>query len=112
MEAPAGVVLQEEAGNMLPVFKDESQNFMLMQNRWKSELDPLLENPMSSVSILKNVLLAIGNNVINHRLGKKQQGWFLTDVNGVSSIYRSAAFNDLTLTLNSSAVVTVSIGVF
>ncbi len=85
---------------------------MLMQNKWKSLIDPVLSNPMTNMSLLKNVSLVIGNNVINHLLGKIQQGWIITDIQGVADIYRSAPFNALTLTLNSSAIVTVSIGVF
>jgi hypothetical protein len=84
----------------------------LMQTRWKSLLDPLLENPLNGISILENVDLSIGNNVINHKLGKKQQGWIILDIDGASTIYRSADFNDKTLTLNSSAAVTVKLGVF
>lgn len=83
-----------------------------LQARWASQLNPLLANPANAMSILDNVVLKIGNNVINHKLGKVQQGWIITDIQGVSSIYRSAPFNNLTLTLNSSAAVTVSIGVF
>lgn len=83
-----------------------------MQTRWKSIIDPLLTNRLNSASILSDVELAIGTNVINHRLGRMQQGWFLVDVDGAATIYRSANFNDKTLTLTSSAAVTVSIGVF
>jgi hypothetical protein len=84
----------------------------LMQTQWASELTPILKNPLNNVSILSNVNLKSGNNVINHLLGKKQQGWFLTDVQGAATIYRSEAFNDKTLTLISNANVTVNIGVF
>jgi len=84
----------------------------LMQTRWKSLLDPILENPLNSVNILEDVSLAIGNNVISHKLGRVQQGWVLLDVNGASTIYRNAPFNDKTLTLNSSAAVTIKLGVF
>lgn len=83
-----------------------------MQTQWASELTPILKNPLNNVSILSNVNLKSGNNVINHLLGKKQQGWFLTDVQGAATIYRSEAFNDKTLTLISNANVTVNIGVF
>jgi hypothetical protein len=82
------------------------------QTRWKSQIDPLLSSPMGSVSILKNVVLVTGDNVINHLLGKTQQGWFLTDTQGSSVVFRTAPFNQLTLTLNASAPVVVSIAVF
>lgn len=83
-----------------------------MQTKWAGQLNPLLSNPINSVLVLKNISLLTGDNVINHLLDRVQQGWFLTDIQGAADIYRSAAFNKLTLTLNTSADVIVSIGVF
>lgn len=84
----------------------------MMQDRWAGVLNPVLANPLNDVSILKDVVLINGATVINHLLGKTQQGWFLTDVNGAATIYRSAPFNGSTLTLTSNAAVTVSLGVY
>jgi hypothetical protein len=83
-----------------------------LETKWAAEINPVLANPLNNVSILTNQSLKIGTNVINHLLGAVQQGWFLTDIQGPATIYRSAAFNKLTLTLTSSAAVVVSIGVF
>ena len=83
----------------------------MMQTKWASEIDPMLSNPMNSVSIIKAVLIN-GATVINHKLGKMQQGWFLVDVDGPATINRSKPFNDKTLTLTSTAAVNVLIGVF
>lgn len=88
------------------------ESLTLFQTRWKSILDPILANPLNDISILKNVRLAVGTNQIPHLLQQMQQGWFLTDLQGVASIYRNQPFNDVYLYLNSSAAVTVSIGVF
>ncbi len=96
----------------LPKFYDANQPLMLMQSSWKSQLDPVLANPMNDILILKNISLINGVNVINHLLGRLMQGWILIDVNGAATIYRSAPLSDKTLTLTSSAIVTVSIGVF
>lgn len=89
-------------------------NLSQMATRWKALLDPLLGDPTNNSSILTNVNLINGTNVINHKLGRVQQGWYITDQQGVASIYRpnTAPFNNLTLTLVSSAAVVVSIGVF
>lgn len=84
----------------------------LMQTKWKSLLDPILANPLNGISILESVKLINGVTVVNHKLGRTQQGWFLTDIQGAATVYRSAAFNNLTLTLTSSAAVTCNIGVF
>lgn len=80
--------------------------------RWKAILDPLIAKPQSSGSILTQVDLKIGINVINHLLGEQLQGWSIVDINGAATIYRSAPFNNKTLTLTSSATVTVDIAVF
>lgn len=87
-------------------------NISQMQTRWKSILDILIKNPLNSVSILENVALINGVTVVNHKLSRVQQGWFLTDIQGVATIYRSASFNATNLTLTSSAAVVVNIGVF
>ena len=83
-----------------------------LETKWAAEINPILANPVNNVSILPGVSLKLGTNVINHLLGKVQQGWFLTDIQGPAVIYRSIPFNNLTLTLVSSAAVNVSIGVF
>lgn len=87
-------------------------DWALANPKWAAELNPFLSNPLNDVSILKNVVLMTGTNVINHLLGRVQQGWFVLDINGAVTIYRSAPFNNLTLSLSSSGNVTVSIGVF
>lgn len=83
-----------------------------MQSGWASQLNPLLNAPLSSNLILKEIVLAVGNNVINHKLGRKLQGYIISDITGAATIYRSAPKNDLTLTLNSNASVVVDLVVF
>lgn len=84
----------------------------LMQTQWAAKLNPVLANPLNGVNILTNVPLIHGVNVINHLLGRLQQGWFLTDLQAAIVIYRSAPFNATTLTLTASSPTTVNIGVF
>lgn len=96
----------------LPTFKDDNKSLMLLQSNWSSQLNPLLANPTNQVSILKGVILTAGVNVINHLLGATLQGWFLSDINGAASVYRSAPKSNLTLTLTSNANVTADIAVF
>ena len=80
--------------------------------RWKSQLDPVLANPMNNSSLLTGIALINGSNVINHKLGRMMQGWMISDINGAATIYRSAPMNSLTLTLASNAAVTVNLVVF
>lgn len=96
----------------LPLFQTPDQTLSLLQTRWKSVLDPVISEPFNSGQILASIALNNGVTVINHKLGRVQQGWIITDIQGSASIYREAAFNALTLTLSSSAAVTVNIFVF
>lgn len=84
----------------------------LANPKWAAEINPIVSNPFCKTAILKGVKLLTGNNIINHSIGQTQQGWVITDIQGVASIYRNAPFNNLTLSLHSSADVTVDIGVF
>lgn len=83
-----------------------------MQSSWARALEPLLKDPTNNGLILKNVVLINGVTVVNHRLGRMLQGWNLVDINGAASVYRSQPKNNLTLTLTSSAAVTVDLFVF
>lgn len=97
----------------LPIFQTSDQTLSLMETKWASILNPVLSLPLNDKpSYLTNITLASGNNVINHLLGATPQGWILTDVNAAVSIYRNAAFNSTTLTLNSSGAAIVSLIVF
>lgn len=96
----------------LPVFNTPIRELSMMQTQWSSQLNPVLANPMTNASILKNISLVVGTNTINHLLGETQQGWCITDINAPATIYRSMPLNDKTLTLTSSAVCIVSICVF
>lgn len=98
---------------MLPLYnKANDQTFIQMQTAWKSQLDPVLANPLVDGILLKNVALDNGETQINHLLGRKPLGWFLVDQNAAASIYRAQPMTILTLTLFSDSAVTVSLWVF
>lgn len=92
----------------LPLISDPN----MAQAKWKSILDPLLAKPLSSGQILTQLTIKTGSNVINHKLGREPQGWFLTDNTTNITLYRSAPFNDLTLTLTSSGNGVINLMVF
>lgn len=79
---------------------------------WAAAINPVIANPLNDANILSEIVLVDGVTIINHGLSRKMQGWFIIDINGAATIYRSAPFNSSTLTLTSSAIVTVSLGVF
>lgn len=97
----------EVATNLSPKLKWETANTI-----WSSVLNPVIQNPMNSMQILDNLSLVSGVNIINHKLGRMMQGWFVIDIQGIATLYRSSPFNDKTLTLTVSAPVVVSLGVF
>lgn len=99
----------------LPKFQSDDQSLMLLQTAWAAEIEPVLRNPITQGNLLKSVALAVGDNQINHKLGRKLQGWLITRLRGASTIYDkqdSSQTPALTLTLNSSAAVTVDLLVF
>ena len=86
--------------------------FPQLLTKWSSILNPLLANPFNNITILPTVSLTTGVNNINHLLGRMQKGWIIIDIQGPATVYRSQPFNNTTLTLTSSANVTLTIGVF
>ena len=87
----------------------------LMQVQWAQQLNPVIANPVLQNNILKNVSLASGDNVINHKLGRNLVGWQIIRVRAAAIIYDKQDSNqtpNLTLVLNASAPVVVDLAVF
>lgn len=87
-------------------------NWDMAQDRWATELQPIINLPPNQGRLIKNVPLINGVTVVSHKLGRVQQGWIIADQDAAAQIYRSAAFNNLTLTLTSNAAVNINIWVF
>jgi len=96
----------------LSVYQDTNKSLMLLQTNWTSQLNPVLANPMTNIKVLKGIILVTGTNVINTLLGQTLQGWFITDIDAAITLYRSAPFSNLTLTLISSGPAIANIAVF
>lgn len=100
----------------LPQFQSDNASFTMMQNTWATQLNPLLNNPIVNGVILKNISLAIGDNNINHTLGRNLQGWVLVRQRAVfAQVFDKQDTNPMpskTLVLNSNAVAVVDILVF
>lgn len=78
-------------------------------DRWKTEIQPVINFSPNQGILLTNQTLNNGVTVINHKLGKTQQGWIITDITSAATIFRSQPFNSLTLTLTSTAAATCNI---
>lgn len=99
----------------LPIFKSDSQEMTLMQTQWAQQLNGLLSNPLSNGMLLKEISLSTGNNAVNHKLGRKLQGWVLTRQRALAQIYDAQDTNSmpqLTLSLISDVPTVVDIYVF
>lgn len=86
-----------------------------MSNQWAALIDPIIKNPTVNTLVLQNISLAIGSNVINHKLGRKLQGWYCSRIRAASTIYDTQDSNQtpqLTLNLTASAAVVVDLVVF
>lgn len=99
----------------LPIYKDQNQNLMLLETNWAKILNPIISNPSLQSILLQNISLASGANVINHKLGRKLQGWKIVRQRASASVYDTQDTNihpDLTLFLTSSGIVSVDLEVF
>jgi hypothetical protein len=97
----------------LPKFNGFTEsNFSLLQTNWSTQLDPVIAFPPNKGLLVKDVSLINGVNTINHRLGRKPQGYVIADINAAATIYRSQPFDALTLTLTSNAAAIATIWVF
>ncbi len=83
------------------------------QPRWASILNPILALPILNGNQIEQIRLTANvAKSINHLLQRMQQGWIVTDTSAASNIWRTKAFNDLTLTLESDADTIINIWVF
>jgi len=101
--------------SQLPLIQTMVKDLSLLQTRWKSLLDVLLGNQSLQTSILSNITLINGKNVINHKLGRKLIGWRIVRLRAAASLYDRQDSNqtpDLTLILMSNATVVADIEVF
>ena len=96
----------------LPYLQTNDKDLNRLQTQWKSILDPILALPILDGVLLKEIALINGATVVNHKLGRKPQGFIITDIDAGTQVYRSAPFNPLTLTLTAGAACTVSLWVY
>ena len=97
----------------LPIMQSGDQTLNLMQNRWGSVLNPVLQNPLLYGNLIADVALTTGDNTINHRLGREPLGYIIVAVDAAAVIYQVAStMPNLTLVLNSDVDCTISIYVF
>jgi hypothetical protein len=92
-----------------------SLDWELANPKWAATLNPLLANPLVGGRLINGIRLAVGDNIINHGLGAKLQGYIVVGSSAAATFYDKQATNQmpsLTLVLVSSAVTTINLYVF
>jgi hypothetical protein len=92
-----------------------SLDWELANPKWAASLNPVLANPLVNGRIITGIRLAVGDNIINHGLGTKLQGYIVVGSSAASTFYDKQASNqmpNLTLILVSSAATTINLYVF
>lgn len=87
----------------------------MMQTKWASIINPVINNAPNKSIILENVVLINGTTIVNHLLGRALQGWKIVRQRGPANIYDNQDSNQmpqLTLVLVSDALVSCNIEVF
>ncbi len=85
----------------------------LAQTKWAATLNPILSLPMLNGNMIDDVsLVANTPKAINHLLQRMPQGWILVDNTANTVVWRTQAFTQSTITLESSANTTISLWVF
>jgi hypothetical protein len=61
----------------LPLQQTTNADLSLLQTKWKAQLDPILALALLAGQVLPSQQLVSGTNAINHKLGRKLQGWYI-----------------------------------
>lgn len=106
------------AGNVLPkynVTNTSDADLATVQRNLVRVLQPIFNTPTLGGNLLVNQPLLVGENTINHGLGRQLNGWQIVRQRAQASIWDTQDNNKtpaLTLLLNSDTVVHVDIYVF
>ena len=85
-----------------------------LQDGLEAHLNPILKDPFLTGQLIEAELI-LGENTIDHQLGRKPQGYLIVSQDAAGSVYSKQADNDsphLTLVLQSSAAMAVTLRVF
>lgn len=97
----------------LPFVKQEGFPNSQMQENLVQKINLLTKIPFLSGAAVLSVTLSTGDNKIAHKLQRKYQGWFTTKIDAGVQLYQVAASDDnLYITLNASAPVTIDLWVY
>lgn len=95
--------------------KSLDRNLDQVQSNVAEILEPISAVPLTRGFILSGVVLASGDNHVNHKLGRALTGWFVVRKRAAADIYDKQDVNSspaLDLVLHATAAVTVDLFVF
>lgn len=98
---------------MLPKFKSfNSSNMEInrLQDNVADGFNPVLNSPILDSVIVSNVVLSVGDNVVNHKLGRPPLGWIIIRKRAAGNFYDKQDTNTIpnrTIVINSDSAVTV-----
>ena len=72
----------------------KEQEVTRLQSHLKTVLNPLLELPISDGVLSKDLTVNTTDTLIEHKLGRKPEGFLITRLKSNSVIYESATAND------------------
>lgn len=99
---------QTVAGNLSPKLSWELAN-----PKWAATINPVLANPIVNGNLIENFHVGSGNNVINHSLGRKIQGYQVVRNSANVTFYDAESSQpSLTFILIASGAATISLYVF
>ncbi len=93
----------------------EDKDVNKVQDNINTSLSAVLSKEIVDGILLKEVDLVTGTNVISHKLNRKIEGWIIVRKRATADIWDSqdsSNTRDRTLTLESSADVTVDLWIF
>lgn len=86
-----------------------------VQDNVGKTVDQVVANPILNGQLLTGITLAVGSNIINHKLGRILLGWLPVRLRASATLYDTQDSNAtpaLTLLVTSSAVVVADFWVF
>jgi len=93
---------------------DDVQN--RIQDNIAQTIAPIIAQPILGGNLLTGIVLVSGqDNIVNHKLGRKLQGWVVTRIVTDATVWDSQSLNPnylQTLILNCSANTTLDLWVF
>lgn len=94
----------------LTTFNTEDSSLNRLMNLLQQVINPIVDNQLLDSTFVKSVPLAVGDNVVNHKLNRSVVGWIVTRKRGPGNFYDKQDTNPTptkNIIINSDTIVTV-----